>query len=56
MYKYEMIVYWSDDDEAFIVDIPVKRFPCLTKFSRVMLTKGIISIILDMSQIGGRIK
>lgn len=22
MYKYEMIVYWSDDDEAFIVEVP----------------------------------
>ena len=22
MFKYEMIVYWSDVDEAFIVDVP----------------------------------
>ena len=22
MYKYEMIVYWSADDEAFIVEVP----------------------------------
>lgn len=22
MFKYEMIVYWSDEDEAFIVDVP----------------------------------
>ena len=22
MIKYEMIIYWSDDDDAFIVEIP----------------------------------
>ena len=22
MFKYEMIVYWSNEDEAFIVDVP----------------------------------
>ncbi len=22
MIKYEMIIYWSDDDQAFIVEIP----------------------------------
>ena len=22
MYKYEMIVYWSEEDEAYIVEIP----------------------------------
>ena len=22
MYKYEIIVYWSDNDEAFIVEVP----------------------------------
>jgi len=25
MFKYEMIVYWSDEDEAFIVDVPELR-------------------------------
>jgi len=22
MYKYEIIVYWSDDDESFIAEVP----------------------------------
>lgn len=22
MYKYEIILYWSDDDEAFIAEVP----------------------------------
>ncbi len=22
MYRYEIIVYWSDDDEAFIAEVP----------------------------------
>jgi predicted RNase H-like HicB family nuclease len=22
MYKYEMIIYWSDEDESFIVEVP----------------------------------
>lgn len=22
MYKYETIIYWSDEDEAFVVDVP----------------------------------
>ena len=22
MYKYEMIVYWSEEDEAYVVEIP----------------------------------
>ncbi len=22
MYKYERIIYWSDDDNAFIVEVP----------------------------------
>jgi predicted RNase H-like HicB family nuclease len=22
MVKYELIIYWSDDDESFIVDVP----------------------------------
>ena len=22
MYKYEVIVYWSDDDESFIAEVP----------------------------------
>ena len=22
MYKYEMIVYWSEDDEAYIAEVP----------------------------------
>ncbi|WP_322101261.1 type II toxin-antitoxin system HicB family antitoxin [Sporofaciens musculi] len=26
MYKYKRIIYWSDDDNAFIVEVP--EFPC----------------------------
>ena len=22
MYKYEIIIYWSDDDQAFVADVP----------------------------------
>nr|WP_281754706.1 type II toxin-antitoxin system HicB family antitoxin [Thermodesulfovibrio islandicus] len=22
MYKYEIIIYWSEDDEAFIAEVP----------------------------------
>lgn len=22
MHKYEMIIYWSDEDDAFVVDVP----------------------------------
>ena len=57
MIKYEMIIYWSDEDEAFLVEVP--ELPgCMadgpTYQEAVANAEGIIQEWIETAQVLGR--
>jgi predicted RNase H-like HicB family nuclease len=57
MYKYEVIVYWSEEDEAYIAEVPELR-GCMadgaTYEEALKNVQGIISEWIETAQALGR--